>query len=87
MYFWDPKTNDMTRADIKIKGTDLMAELCVFNKDIIIAVCEGEYQKLEIYENQYDEISNTYGIIRKADIYDGKTDYRPVEMCSDGIDQ
>lgn len=87
MYFWDPKTNDMTRADIKIKGTDLMAELCVFNKDIIIAVCEGEYKKSEIYENQYDEISNTYGIIRKADIYDGKTDYTPVKMCSDGIDQ
>ena len=87
MYFWDPKTNDMTRADIKIKGTDLMAELCVFNKDIIIAVCEGEYKKSEIYENQYDEISNTYGIIRKADIYDGKTDYTPVKMCSNGIDQ
>lgn len=87
MYFWDPKTNDMTRADLKIKGTDLMAELCVFNKDIIIAVCEGEYKKSEIYENQYDEISNKFGIIRKADIYDGKTDYTLVKMCSDGIDR
>lgn len=87
MYFWDPKTNDMTRADMKIKGTDLMAEICAFNKDIVVTICEGEYKKDELYEDQYDVKSNRYGIIRKADLYNGKTDYTPVNMCSDGLDE
>lgn len=84
--FWEPETNDMARVKMNIKGTNLKAELCTFNDNYIIAVCDGKYKKSELQDDAYDEIAHIFGLVKKSDIYSGKGKYTPVKMCSDGLD-
>lgn len=86
MCFWDPETNDMARVKMNIKGTNLKAELCTYNDNYIVAICDGKYKKSELQEDAYDEIAHIFGLIKKSDIYSGKGKYTPVNMCSDGLD-
>lgn len=83
MYFWNPIKNEITRADLKIEGTDLLPDILAFNDDLIIAACDAEYIPND--DGSYEITSLKYGILKKEELYSGKVNYTPVTMCSDGI--
>lgn len=84
-YFWNPEKCSLTKADMKIKGTDLNGDILAYNDDLIVCVCDGESEKYE--DGSYEIKSQTYGLVDKADLYNGKVNITPVMMCSNGINQ
>lgn len=85
MYFWDPVSNEIQRADMKIKGTNLSAEIIAYTDNDIITICAGDYQASPDEPGSYEVKSTIFGINKKKDLYKGITDYVPVEMCSKGV--
>ncbi len=85
MYYWDPVSNEIQRADMKIKGTNLAAEIVAYTDDSIIMICDGEYQTSALDSEAYEVNSTIFGISKKQDLYKGIKDYTPVDMCSEGV--
>lgn len=83
-YFWDPKENEISSADISMKGTDL-ADILAFNSEVIVVVREGNYKKSA--DGSYEIYSQTYGIMKKEELYKGNANCTLVSMCSDGMNE
>lgn len=84
-YFWDPCTNELTYVDLSIKQTGLMRDLCVYNDNLIVGICDGDYEPSPFGDGSYDVKNQIFGLMKKSDLYSGNNYYIPVKMCSEGM--
>lgn len=84
-YFFDPVKNKVTKVDLLMKKTGLLIDLCACSEKYIVGICDGEYERSQTDKDSFEILSQKFGLYKKEDLFAGRSNYKPVEMCSDGL--